>query len=138
MKRALKNIGSIFLAIIVLFSTFSFTVEQHFCGGELADYSLIGNLERCVMPETSHSNSKETSFDRVPCCQDSSEMIEGTNDELSIVNEHSVEKIQLLAAFVYSYVNLFEGLEEYIIPFKNYAPPLVVKDLPVLYDTFLI
>lgn len=138
MKRVFKHIGSFFLALIVLFSTFSFTVEKHFCGGELADYSFIGNLDRCEMPSAAHDQTKEMFLTKVPCCQDSSEMIEGTNDELSIVKELSVEKIQLLATFVYSYVNLFEGLEQHIVPFKNYAPPLVTKDITTLYDTFLI
>ncbi len=41
MKKAFLNITSIFLAVLVLFSTFSFTVEKHLCGGEIADYSYI-------------------------------------------------------------------------------------------------
>ncbi len=138
MRKAFSNIGSVFLAVMVLFSTFSFTIEKHFCGGALADYSILGNLDRCEMPSATHNETKETLLNTTPCCQDSVETIDGTNDILTVVKELDVQKIQVLAAFIYSYVNLFEGLEEHIIPFKNYAPPLVVKDIPVLYDTFLI
>ena len=43
-----------------------------------------------------------------------------------------------VTAFSYSYVNLFEGLDENIVPFKNYAPPLIVTDIQVLDQVFLI
>jgi len=137
-KKVFSNIGSIFLALIVLFSTFSFTIEKHFCGGELADYSFIGNLNRCEMPAKTHDDTKETFLNKVPCCQDSVEIIDSTNDELSVTKELNIQTVQLLAAFVYSYTNLFDGLEEHIVPFKNYAPPLVVADIQLLHDTFLI
>ena len=39
---------------------------------------------------------------------------------------------------VYSYINLFEGLEKNIVPFKNYSPPLIVTDIQVLDQVFLI
>ncbi len=138
MKKVFKSIGSIFLAMMMLFSTLSFTVSTHFCGGELADYSFVGNLERCEMPVKTHSETKETSLNTISCCQDNIETIEGSNDELTVVKELNVQEVQFLTFFAYSYINLFEGQEEHIIPFKHYVPPLVIKDITVLYDTFLI
>jgi len=137
-KKAFKNIGSLFLAVMVLFSTFSFTVSTHFCGGEVADYSFVGNLERCEMPMSTQNDTKESSVNSIPCCQDIVETIEGSNDELTVVKELDIQKVQFITAFAFSFVNLFEGLEEHIVPFKNYVPPLVIIDIPVLYDTFLI
>jgi len=137
-KKAFKNIGSLFLALMMLFSTFSFTISTHFCGGELADYSFVGNLDRCEMPTKTHNDTRETSLNSISCCQDSIETIEGTNDELTVVKELEVQEVQFLVAFSYIYMNLFEGLEQHIVPFKDYSPPLVTKDIPVLYDTFLI
>ena len=122
----------------MLFSTFSFTVEKHLCGGEIADYSFVGNLERCEMPKSNHSNSKETSQNKIPCCQDIVETIESSNDVITVVKELNVEQIQFVAAFVYSYINLFEGMEQHSIPFKDYSPPLITKNISVLYNTFLI
>lgn len=138
MKITFKNIGSLFLAVTVLFSTFSFTVSTHFCGGEVADYSFVGNLERCEMPMSTQNETKESSVNGIPCCQDIVETIEGSNDELTIVKELDIQKAQFIAAFTFNYINLFECLEEQIVPFKNYVPPLVIIDIPVLYDTFLI
>ena len=137
MKKVFLNITSIFLAVLVLFSTFSFTVEKHLCGGEIADYSFVGNLERCEMANLDH-NTPETSLNKIPCCQDIVETIDSSNDELTVVKELAVDQIQFVAAFVYTYMNLFKGLEQHVIPFKDYLPPLITKDISVIYDTFLI
>lgn len=138
MKKAFLNITSIFLAVLVLFSTFSFTVSTHICGGEIADYSFVGTLERCEMPISNHNNTKETFLNKIPCCQDIIETIDSSNDELTVVKELDIEQVQFVTAFVYSYINHFEGLEQHVIPFKNYLPPLITKDISVIYDTFLI
>jgi len=95
-KKAFLNITSIFLAVLVLFSTFSFTFEKHLCGGEIADYSFVGNLERCEMPNSNHNNTKETSVNKIPCCQDIVETIDSSNDELTVVKELDIEQYNLL------------------------------------------
>ena len=37
------------MALLVLFSTFSFSVAQHYCGDVLVDYSFMGHAESCDM-----------------------------------------------------------------------------------------
>ncbi len=138
MKKAFLHIVSIFLAVLVLFSTFSFTLEQHVCGGEIADYSFIGNLESCEMPNSDHNNTDETSLNKISCCQDIIETIQGANDELVIVKELDIQQEQFITAFIYSYSNLFEGSAKNNVPFKEYKSPIVTKDILVLYDIFLI
>ncbi len=124
--------------MLVLFSTFSFTLEKHVCGGEIADYSFIGNLERCGMPDTDHNNTDETALNKISCCQDIIETIEGSNDELAVVKELDVQQEQFITTFIYSYSNLFESLAKNNVPFKQYEPPIVTKDIQLLYDIFLI
>jgi len=136
-KKAFLHIISLILAVLVLFSTFSFTLETHLCGGEIADTTFLGNLERCEMPNSEHRDTQETSLTTSPCCQDIVERIEGSNDELTVVKELEIHE-QFVVAFVYSYLGLFEGLILQHVPFKNYEPPIVTKDIQVLYDTFLI
>ena len=107
--------------------------------GKLADYSLVGNVERCQMQNDAKSDPvEETKFKKNPCCDDIVEVIEGTNAELKIVKEFSLNRIQFVAAFVTSYVDLFEGLSENIIPFNNHSPPILTKDIQILYETYLI
>lgn len=138
MKKAFLHIGSLFLALLVLFSTFSFTLETHLCAGEVADTSFLGNLERCEMPNSEHNETQETSLQKIPCCQDIVETIESSNDELTVVKELDVQEQQIVAALLFSYIHLFEGIAQQPIFIKGYDPPRVSKDIQVLYDTFLI
>jgi len=137
-KKAFLHIISILLALLVLFSTFSFTVSTHICGGEVTDYSLVGNVEPCEMPQSGHNKKEEISLHTIPCCQYIVETIESSNDELTIVKEFDVQQLQFVTSFLYCYTNVFEALSEPIVPFKDYPPPLVTKDIQILYDTFLI
>uniref|UniRef100_UPI00404A80EC HYC_CC_PP family protein n=1 Tax=Gelidibacter sp. TaxID=2018083 RepID=UPI00404A80EC len=79
MKSFFTKILSFFLAVFILFSTSSFTVDMHFCCNKLVDM-----------------------------------------------------------AFFNTYINLFEGLEENVISFKTYRPPLLSTDIIILNETFLI
>lgn len=47
MKQFLSKIVSSVLALLVLFSTFSFTVEKHYCGDYLVDVSYLGKADTC-------------------------------------------------------------------------------------------
>ena len=138
MNKAFQNILAICLAVLVLFSTFSFTVEKHLCGGEVAGYSFIGNLEGCEMPNNTQTSSEKPSLTKTPCCQDVVETIESTNDELSVIKELKIQQIKFVAIFISSYVSLFDDLEQNTTHFKEYKPPSITKDIPVIYNSFLI
>ena len=49
-----------------------------------------------------------------------------------------IETLVFLNNFVYSYINLFEGLEKNTVSFKAYRPPLLSTDLVILNESFLI
>ena len=50
----------------------------------------------------------------------------------------TLEQQQFVVAFTYSYLNLFESFDNDVTAFQNYSPPLVEKDLNVLYRVFRI
>lgn len=73
------------------------------------------------------------------CCKDEIEIIKG-QDELktnSLDDLSSIQK-QILFAYSFSYINLFEGLPKQTIPNRDYSPPKIVKDIHVLDETYLI
>ena len=120
---------------MVLLSTMSFTVEKHYCMGQLANYAILGSAEGCEM----HMSEEQAPvLKKVPCCNDIVEFVEGTNSELKIAQEISSADIQFVAIFYASYVALFEPLPKEPNKFRNHSPPLLVKDIQVLYETFLI
>ncbi len=140
MKSSFRNIISITLAIVVVFSTFSFTVEKHFCGKTLVGKAVFSSAERCSSEmhicgaeASDHMEDKKES-----CCSNKKENIDG-QDELKI-SSFSFDFLQfnyIIPLIVISGNFLYE-LPFQEIPHKYYKPPLLIADVQVSYQVFLI
>lgn len=134
MKYSLSHkVFSLALSFLVLFSTFSFTVEKHYCGSRLVDVSVFSEAKGCGMETPSETKLKKS------CCKDVVDVIEG-QDELNTVSFDNLDfKSQVfLSAYIYSFSVIFESLPKQIIPHKDYSPPNLVRDIQLLDDVFLI
>ena len=138
MKSVFHKITSFTMALLVLFSTFSFSVAQHYCGDVLVDYSFMGHAESCDMEVQESAELPECNLVKADCCGDEVLTVDGQNDLKVSFEKLSFEQQQFVVSFVYSYLNLFEGLQENVVPFSHYPPPLLVKDIHILDQTFLI
>jgi hypothetical protein len=138
MYEVLKKITAIIMAFVVLFSTMSFSISEHYCGDHLVDAGLFSKAESCGMEMEKPSPNKDCSIKKSNCCSDIVKQFDGQNELKTQVINLDVEQHLFIASFIYSYVNLFEGLDKNIIPFKNYSPPLLVTDIHVLDQVFLI
>jgi len=110
------------MALLVLFSTFSFAIEQHYCGDELVDFAVMGHVETCGMELLQKDTATECGQIVDDCCTDEVLAIDGQK-ELKISFENlNLEQQQFVAAFVYTYIKLYalEAVEE--TPFKYYTP----------------
>jgi hypothetical protein len=74
----------------------------------------------------------------MPCCSDVEVVVPGQDDLQASFDTLSFEQQTFLLAYTISYVQLFIGAEEHPIPFKEYSPPLLIRDIQVLDQTFLI
>ena len=124
------------MALLVLFSTASFTVEKHYCGDVLIDVSVFTEASKCGMEDSEMDQAVVT---KKSCCKDTVDVIQG-QDELSVktVNDLEFEQQLFLASFTYSFLELFEGLSKQIVPHKNYSPPNLIADVQVLNQVFII
>lgn len=121
------------MALLVLFSTMSFTVDKHFCGSYLVDQAVFSEAEDCGMEHP--AEGEMTAEDG---CRDQKVSVEGQKDlKLSFYDLDLPQQV-FLASFTWSYVELFEELPQQFIPFSDYSPPLLVRDFQVLHETFLI
>jgi|TARA_R100001530_G_scaffold45939_2_gene34561 hypothetical protein len=139
-KIFFTKILSFFLAVLILLSTSSFTVDMHFCCNKLVDMSLIGKAKVCAEKvQKKDSPLKQcTTLQEKDCCSNES-FVKTGNDTIKKANTKlEAETVIFLNTFFYAYVNLFEGLEENIVPFKQYRPPLISKDIQTFYETYLI
>lgn len=132
LKQVLHKVFSIAMAILVLFSTVSFTVESHYCGDTLVDVSIFAEAEKCGMESIEMLQKKS-------CCKDEVNVLQG-QDELHVVSfeDLDLDLQQFLVAFTQSYLILFESLPKQIIPHKDYVPPNLIYDIQVLDEVFLI
>ena len=125
------------MALLVLFSTLSFTVDMHYCGETLMDSAIFKKAETCGM-EMENPLTDSCSISKKNCCSDEIFVVDG-QDELQLqVEKISFEQQVFIASFVYTYINLFEGLDKNVSSFEEYKPPLVVKQLYKIDETYLI
>ena len=130
MKKALRHIVSLLMAFLVMFSTMSFTVDKHFCGGHLVDKAVFSKAETCGMQMSAAAESH--------CCTNEKVSVEG-QDELKIsFDSFDFHQQLFITSFTYTYIELFESLPKQVIPFKDYSPPLLVTDIQLVDQVFLI
>lgn len=138
MKSVFKKIGAILSALLVLFSTFSFTVDSHYCGEFLVDASYLGKADGCGMEKAIDVSSKEASVKKKSCCKDVTEFIQAPNFEKQELLKISKEQVNFVIAYTYSYINLFKEAQLRNEFYKDFSPPDIQQDYQVLYQTFLI
>lgn len=121
------------MTALLLFSTLSFTLDMHFCGETLVDLGVFHKAEGCGMA------MGDASMESMGCCSDVTFNIEG-QDDLNSSWENSQGLPELLfEKVICSYVVLLEeDLENTYIPFKEYSPPLLIRDISLSQQRFLI
>ena len=138
MKKSFLKISSVLIACMVLFSTTSFAVSEHYCGGDLVDSSVFSKAKSCSLDMEMSSPIEGCTIQKDNCCKDLVIQIEGQNELIPLATDLNFDQQVFIASFVYSYLNSFEELGDKTFNFKYYTPPLVDNDLQVLFQTFLI
>lgn len=138
MKAVFHKIMSLVMALVVLFSTTSFTVNMHYCGDHLVDMKIYQEAEGCGMEIPMTNLTSETGLSKTPCCKNEQLLIQGQDELQTPIDNLSFSIEYFVIATVYSYINLFESLPKETIPFKEYVPPNLVADIQVLDQVFII
>ena len=68
MKSIGKKIYAFLMSCIVLFSSMSFAIDEHFCGDQVIDVSYFGNADNCGMEELG-ANSNVPILKGYNCCK---------------------------------------------------------------------
>ena len=136
MKQLIHNFFSGLLAIIVLLSTLSFTVDSHYCGERLVDVAVFSEVRGCGM-EMENEMSDEVSFSKKPCCKNETSIVEGNSIDQQVLKNLKLQQIDFVTAFVVSYNNLFLDNTQTSLLYL-YKPPLIHKDIILLFDNFRI
>jgi hypothetical protein len=138
--KFLKSIVSSMLALLVLVSSSSFTVNMHFCGGNVQSVSLIEDADACPMEIQQPPCHKKMAIKKSGCCEDKHVAFEGKDFNTQI------QDFSMLTGQAINWVATLLVIMEVIqvneaITFSNntpYKPPIVERDIPVLVQSFLI
>tara|TARA_B110000046_G_scaffold183632_1_gene220143 strand:- start:3907 stop:4296 length:390 start_codon:yes stop_codon:yes gene_type:complete len=128
---------SILMAFVVFFSTMSFTINMHYCGDSLVETAVFNKAEGCGM-EMKKSSTEACFVIKKNCCKDEQLLIDGLDELQTQVDAISFEQQVVIASFLYIYNNLFEGLDKNGSSYGDYKPPLVIRELYKIDETYLI
>jgi len=138
MKSILHKIASVIMALVVLLSTMSFTISMHYCGDRLVDTAFFHKAKGCGMEMDESIPVSSNSVSKKGCCTDKHITVKGQDELNTSFDKLTFKQQQFIASFVYTYINSFESVNEDRNLFSEYPPPLIVKNIYKLDETYLI
>ena len=133
MKAHFHRFESGLLTFLVLFSTLSFSVDMHFCGHTLVDVELFQKAKGCGM------DMDEGMEASMGCCRDHQVVVAGQND-LKLPPTFNLSPLLVIALplqpLSLDFVDF--GSERRAIILEKYIPPLLIRDLSIQHQVFLI
>ncbi|GGG88392.1 hypothetical protein GCM10011416_00800 [Polaribacter pacificus] len=138
LKGLVKNMVSMGLALLVLFSTLSFTINEHYCGDELQDVAWFVKADTCMMGMDTAMPQGVCATVKDSCCTDVVQIVQGQDDLQASFSQFTLEQQDFVAAFFLSYIAAFKLEAKDPILTTAYRPPLLVRDIQLLDDVFLI
>ena len=137
MVKVFHKILAASMAFVVLISTMSFTVNRHYCGDTLVNTSLYHQAKGCGM-DMQKPATDGCSAIKKNCCSDKQLMVDGQN-ELQISSfQLSLDQQCFILSFAFTYAGLLEFKEKEVVNYRAYKPPLVVRPIYKLDETYLI
>lgn len=136
------------LSVLILLSSLNFMIDLHYCQGNLKSFSIVGKAKNChemakEMASCPHHKASQSPMacgdEDSNCCQNKAMFVDADVDEpIFFVNQLDLNLQKFVVAYVLTYY--FNPLEitRKVTTFANYIPPLIPKDIAVLYETFLL
>ncbi len=142
MYKRFQQFISVAMALLVLISTLSLSIEKHYCGDHLVDVAFFTDVQKCgteVSDMGLEASDADTVLTKNSCCKDVVDLLEG-QDELSLEKTKDLNTNQKV--FIMSFASVFSGLNllepKNSKQFEHYSPPKVVEDIQILNEVFLI
>ena len=137
MNAIVKKISTTLLSFMVLFSSMSFAIEEHYCCDMLMDVSYFGNADNCGVEEVI-VNSSISVLKKNNCCKDQTTLLESSIfNKDKFINLQHVD-VEILLFKTNSYLVNFNYTATEIEYYSDFSPPDIAQDIQVLHQTFLI
>ncbi|MFB9272058.1 MULTISPECIES: HYC_CC_PP family protein [Flavobacteriaceae] len=137
MKQVIHKIMSFVMAVVVLCSTMSFTIDMHYCGDALVDSAIFHKAATCGM-EMENSLNDGCSTSKKNCCNNEKLIVKGQDELQFSIAKIAFEQQVFIASFVYTYSSPFTSSDKSVTFYKDYKPPLVIRQIYKIDETYLI
>lgn len=136
MVQVIHRITTLGLAVMVLLSTTSFTINKHYCGKILIDVAINNTAKKCAMEL--YLEKAQSTITKPSCCKDEHQVVIGQDElkknvELELNHPNTITSQTYVRLpqplFLFDYQVLFSG---------NHDPPEIVSNFQQLYETYLI
>jgi len=141
--RKIHRITAFTLAFLMLFTSIGYSVDLHYCKGELKTFSLVGKAKPCHQakkkcPRHTKIDTAENNEDS-KCCSNETIVIDDLDAHFNVMTDVSFDDLQFkfVSTFTYSYYNfsLPKVIQKTFLK-KPIPPPS--RDIYVLLERFLI
>jgi hypothetical protein len=137
MKQQIRKIASFFMALVVLFSTMSFTIDMHFCGNTIVDTAIFQKARSCGM-QIQNPSSKACAFTKNNCCRNKQLVKEAQEEIRAFATEISFEQHIFITSFIHSEKSLYQGIDKALSFHLFYKPPPFIRQLYKIDETYII
>lgn len=133
------------LILLVLMTSMSFTIDRHYCEGELQSVSFIGKAAPCQKANSTKAvycpvHKKMMIMDEgKSCCENKTTFVKADNDLVDV--DFTIPTMQHFQKFAIAYVLAFYtniSAETQPTLLFSYQSPVISRDIYVLSETFLL
>ena len=133
----------------MIISSVSCTIDFHFCQGHLKSFGLFGKAKNChemaakttscKHHQTKSSNAFSCNKQDQNCCENKTIHFESENNEQIKIVEPIIIDYQYLADKEdVHFCKFLDQKNEDVPSIKRYKPPLIQKDIPVVFESLLL
>jgi hypothetical protein len=138
MKAIFHKIFALSMALLLLLSIVSWKVEKHYCMGRLIDVALFAEAESCGMDALGFDQEEGLKQVRQSCCDDEVIIIDGQDELHLLANDLEISQQSFFIAFAETNYIISLNLAEQPLLNEYYPPPIIVTDIQLLDQVFLI
>ena len=130
----MKRLKVILLLLLFVHSKMGMALNFHYCGDHIAAISLAYSPKGCGMEMTKNQKTEGLSFSQKSCCSDALEIFQSTEQ----LNTISFQQQTFFVSIGFEQINAFQDLVNFVSFYPKYRPPLVIKDIYKIDETYLI
>lgn len=146
-----RRIFALTMAFLMFISSAGIAIDMHYCGGELKSVSVFGKAKNCheledKVPVKACPHHKNMNLEKSgckedkDCCSNKTEYYQSDQD--LFLQAPIPFQVKEFHQFIVAYTSVFlmpqNRINREILPFDHYRPPLILKDISILIQSFLL